>query len=160
MICTGMSIGSNSDTLVCMMHSLGDYIRARRERLGLNQAEFARRASVPRTTINRLEKGKTNLPEADVRRKLAVALGVRHVDILEAAGELSADEIDPRLQPTYPADEVRVIAERWHQFDADERRMIIYVLNSHLQLKGDEGVDNLVRSVDERPPAFRRSVAG
>jgi len=108
-----MSIGMNSDTVVCMMRTLKDFIISRREDLGWNQTELANHSGVPRTTVNRVEKGTTKLPEADVRRKLAAALGVRHVDILIAAGELAEDEVefpeDPRsdavrkLQPAIDA---------------------------------------------------------
>lgn len=143
-----------------MTSELAKWLIGMREMHGWKQSELADRAGITRQEMNAMEKGRIALPGADKRRKLAAALGVRHVDLLVAIGELSEDEIDPRRQPAYPADEVRVLAERWHQFDADERRMITYILNTHLLLKGEEGVDNLVQSVDEPQPAFRRSVAG
>jgi transcriptional regulator with XRE-family HTH domain len=99
----------NSDKVVCMMSTLKGFITERRKELGMNQTELANRSGVPRTTVNRIETGTTKLPEADVRRKLAKALGVRHVDLLIAAGELAANEVEPaddscseavrRLQP-------------------------------------------------------------
>jgi transcriptional regulator with XRE-family HTH domain len=89
-----VSIVMNGVTLVCMMRTLKGFITEKREQLGWTQTELARRAGVPRTTVNRVEQGTTKLPEADVRRKLAGALGVRHVDLLVAAGELSPNEID------------------------------------------------------------------
>lgn len=143
-----------------MNESLATYIAGLRRLRGLTQVALAERASVSRDVIAQIESGKSKLPVPENRRKLAAALGVRHVDLLVAAGELDADEITSQPQPAYPADEVRVLAERWHQLDADERRMITYVLNSHLKLSGDEGVDNLVQSVDDPRPAFRRSVTG
>lgn len=77
------------------MRTLKGFVTERREQLGINQTELAKRAGVPRTTVNRIEQGTTKLPEADIRRKLAKALGVRHVDILVAAGELTEEEVLP-----------------------------------------------------------------
>lgn len=75
-----------------MIRTLGSYIEERMEILGLNQTELALRCDVPRVTINRLVKGKTNLPDAGTRRKLAHGMGVTHLDILVAAGEITAEE--------------------------------------------------------------------
>jgi transcriptional regulator with XRE-family HTH domain len=76
-----------------MQGTLGDYIKDKRAELGLNQTELAKRSNVPRETINRIENNKTMLPSADSRRRLAKALGVSHLDILIAAGEITPDEI-------------------------------------------------------------------
>lgn len=89
---TPVSIGVNSDTVMCMMRTLASYITERREALGLNQTELAKRSGVPRTTVNRIETGTTKLPEANVRRLIAKGLGVSHLDLLVAAGELSEEE--------------------------------------------------------------------
>lgn len=83
----------HSASVLCVERTLGEYIRERREVLGLNQTELSRRADVPRETINRLENNKTALPFADTRRRLANALGVSHIDLLIAAGELNPDEV-------------------------------------------------------------------
>jgi transcriptional regulator with XRE-family HTH domain len=74
------------------MNGLGAYVARRREQLGLTQQELAERVGVRRDTIAQIET-RTKLPGADVRRRLAAALGVRHVDLLIAAGELSPEEI-------------------------------------------------------------------
>lgn len=140
--------------------TISQLLREHFARTGEEQAAFARRLELKPQTVSQLLAGDIKVPKAWIRRKLAAEFGLRHVDILVMAGELSADEIDPRLQPTYPADEVRVLSERWHQLTADERRMISYVLDTHLKLSGEEGVDNLVRTVDEPPAAFRRSATG
>ena len=76
-----------------MQSTLGDYLKTKREGLGLNQAELARRSGVLRETINRIENNKTMLPSADSRRRLAKALGVSHLDLLVAAGEITEEEI-------------------------------------------------------------------
>lgn len=85
----------NTGIVACMNGTLGAYIAARREALGLNQTELATRATVPRTTVNRIETGTTQLPSPDIRRKLAAVLGVSHLDLLIAAGEITEAEIAP-----------------------------------------------------------------
>lgn len=76
-----------------MMRTLGGYIRDYLDRTGLSQTELSARSNVPRVTINRLVKEKTALPDADTRRKLARAMGVSHLNILVAAGEIEPEEV-------------------------------------------------------------------
>ncbi len=83
-----------------MTETLGTYIERRREGLGWSQKDLAIRSEVPATTVNRIERGVTKLPEAGVRRRLAEALGVRHVDLLIAAGELTEEEVDASEEGT------------------------------------------------------------
>lgn len=90
---SSVSIGVTGNIVVCMIRTLSQYITERREALGLNQTELAKRAGVERTLINRLESGTTKLPAADKRRAIAKGLGVSHIDILVAAGELAQDEV-------------------------------------------------------------------
>jgi len=82
----------------CVIRNLGSYIKDRRDALGIRtQLDLARLSGVPPTTVNRIEKGVTQLPDADIRRKLARALGVTHVDILIAAGQITAEEIPAQI---------------------------------------------------------------
>lgn len=60
---------------------------------------LADRAGLRRSDVNAIEHGRVTLPGADKRRKLADALGIRHVDILVAAGELSEDEVPKEGEP-------------------------------------------------------------
>jgi transcriptional regulator with XRE-family HTH domain len=76
-----------------MQRTLGDYLKEKREASGLNQTELSKRAGVPRETVNRIENDKTQLPFADTRRRLAKALGVSHLQLLIAAGEITEQEI-------------------------------------------------------------------
>jgi transcriptional regulator with XRE-family HTH domain len=76
-----------------MESQLGNYIVAAREQRGWNQTEFAARANIKRAHLAQIERGKIALPSGELRRRLAAALDVRHVDILVAAGELTGDEI-------------------------------------------------------------------
>ena len=90
-----VSRSMNTDIVVCMTRTLGDFVREKREGLGLSQTELSARADVPRTTVNRIETGTTQLPSPDVRRRLAIALGVSHLDLLIASGEITEEEIAP-----------------------------------------------------------------
>lgn len=73
--------------------TIGAYVRAQRERLGLSQGELARRAELSSSHMSQIEQGRITWPNADIRRRLARALGVSHLDMLVAAGELSAEEV-------------------------------------------------------------------
>lgn len=77
------------------MHAggLGGFIRERRTRLGLTQKDLAVSADVAQSTISDFERGHLSLSNADTRRRIASALGVAHVDLLIAAGELTEAEL-------------------------------------------------------------------
>jgi len=115
-----------------MHRTLGDFIREKREALGMNQTELWRASGVPRETINRLENNKTQLPFADSRRRLAKALNVRHVDLLVAAGELTEDEIDPDI-PQYTDPTMDALAQTWPHLDEDRREDLIRYVNRLLE---------------------------
>jgi transcriptional regulator with XRE-family HTH domain len=80
-----------------VMNALGTFVRSRREQLGLTQAEVEERAGLAQTTVSNVERGRTALPSPDHRRRLAKVLGVGHVDLLIAAGELTAEDIADAL---------------------------------------------------------------
>lgn len=131
---TVVSTSNNPVTIVCMSEaagtSLGRYIRARRRDLGLTQDAVAEVAGVDRAHISQIETGKINLPDAELRRGIATALRVRHVDLLVAAGELRADEIELPPLPLNPFPE------------DDARHQVIDAL-----LRGDPKVLNLLELI-------------
>jgi transcriptional regulator with XRE-family HTH domain len=89
---------------------LARYIIERREQLGLTQAQIADRAGLARAEMNAIEKGRIKLPGAYKRRALASALGVRHIDLFIAAGEIEPDEVPTTNRPAIdeaPAGSVR-----------------------------------------------------
>jgi transcriptional regulator with XRE-family HTH domain len=95
-----------------MIEGLGAYIKRERAARGWTQRTLAERAGFldangepDRSLIAQVESGRTKMPLPDARRKLAAALGVPHVALLVAAGELTDDEaripaptIDPARQ--------------------------------------------------------------
>lgn len=88
-----MSMVRNTSNLVYMIRTLGPYVEEKRLALGLNQTELAEKCGLPRTTINRIESGTTKVPSPDFRRRLAKGLGVSHLDILVASGEIEPEEV-------------------------------------------------------------------
>ena len=72
---------------------LAELIRTRRRLLGLTQAELANRVGISQAYISNLERGRTQLPKVHIRRELAQALRMSHIDLLIAAGELDRHEL-------------------------------------------------------------------
>ena len=81
-----------------MTTKLGKWARIRREGLGITQADVAERMGpdVETNYVTKVETGRIKRPPAEMRRRLASALGVSHVDLLVAAGELADDEVGLR----------------------------------------------------------------
>jgi len=144
-----VSIGMDSAIVLCMTRTLGDFVREKREALGLTQTELSARAKIQRTTVNRIETGTTQLPSADIRRRLATALGVSHLDILVEAQEITRDEIEPLgVRGTVEPDPVR----------AD-----LITRLSRLPLTGDRpaairGLIDVYDDIDRRTAEARQSV--
>lgn len=80
-------------TLLSMSETLGQYIRSRREAMGITLTAAAERMGIHKGTVSMIELDKIGLPNPDHRRKIAKLLGVSHLDLLVAAGEISADEV-------------------------------------------------------------------
>ena len=76
-----------------MANGLGAYIRAWRMTNGVTQSDLARRADMLPPHLTQIETGKILLPNAEARRRLAMAMGITHLDLLMAAGEISDAEI-------------------------------------------------------------------
>ena len=78
-------------------------LKERREGLRLTQSEVAQRAGTTAAYISQIESGKVNMPNAELRRAISKALGIRHVDFLVAVGELGDWEV-PGFSPTADPD--------------------------------------------------------
>ena len=88
------SIPNESVSLVTMT-TLGDFVRQRRIDLGYpTQTGFAEAAGIHSAHLNQIERGKIALPNADLRRRLAKGLGISHIELLVAAGELESKEVE------------------------------------------------------------------
>ena len=67
------------------------------------QIEFARATGFKPQTVNTWLRGKVTLPQIDARRRLARELGISHVELLVAMGELDEDEVAIPEDPRSPA---------------------------------------------------------
>ena len=97
MMCDTVSRVTRWDTFLGMtqeLTSLAALIQRQMDELGIKtQADLARAAKLTPQDINRFFSGGTKLPTADKRRALAKALGVSHLDLLVAAGEITEEEL-------------------------------------------------------------------
>lgn len=107
--------------LGCVEQSLGAYVVGIRSTRQMSQAELARRANMSASHLAQIERGNIALPSADVRRRLARALGVHHLDLLVAAGELEAEEISP------------VVGELTRDDDGEAAHLISLLRTAHLE---------------------------
>lgn len=85
-----------------METGIAGYIKERRSRRGWSQVRLAEEVGTSSAYVSQLESGRVNLPGADLRRRLAAALGVTHLDLLVAAGELTDDEAGTPRQLAEP----------------------------------------------------------
>src|SRR5262249_35821690 len=69
-------VGGEETTGESIMSTLGERLRAAREKRGWTQEEVARRAQLPRQAISRLERGERTHVRSDVLGRLAMALAV------------------------------------------------------------------------------------
>lgn len=90
-----------------MENYIGENIRYYRERLGISQAELARRLGKTGSAVSQYEAG-INVPRVQVVEKMADVLGCRVSDIFEPnMGLLDAEDVLHTYQLTY--DEVLFI---------------------------------------------------
>ncbi len=75
------------------MTPLAARVKALRRSRGLSQAQLGTMAGIPQTSISNIEGGKTGLPSADQRRRLAAALETSNVELLLAAREVDEGEL-------------------------------------------------------------------
>jgi len=106
---------------------LAELVQARRRMLGLTQAELAQRAGVSQTYISNLERGRNQLPKVQIRRQIAQALRMSHIDLLIAAGELDRHELPGSADAVRPV--VVGLASRLDSLPADTRRALERVID-------------------------------
>ena len=106
-----------------------------------NQAEFARSIGESTAVLNRWVTGQVKLPRPASRRKLARKLGVRHVDILVAAGELWPSEVADVPPP--PAPEHSELDRLWGQLPPAMQESLMVTIRETVKLNAR------LRQVDE-----------
>lgn len=149
----------------CVMNTdgLGGYIQRRRDELGLNQTELAKRADIKRAHFSQIEGGHISLPSAEIRRRLADALKVRHVDLLVAAKELTSAEVpvegaerEPFPRDPLKADAVRIIADL-DDFNTQLACRFLKYLRDEGQPKNADSAANNDSSMESAVPASAAS---
>ena len=76
------------------LERLGRFVRDSRLRLGLSQAQLARRVGWSQERVSVLEHGTYGLPSLPKLDRLATALDVPLADMLEALGYVVRDEVE------------------------------------------------------------------
>ena len=106
--------------------TMGSYIKERRLTLSMTQADLGGAVGKDKAYISQIELGKVALPNADLRRRLAEALQLRHVDLLIAAGELEPNEVpgEPTQFDLGSLDAAGQLCQQLHLIDLsrDQRR--------------------------------------
>lgn len=83
---------------------LGDFLRSRREELGLTTRQLGAQAGVNDATIVRIERGEFAAPRPDKLSKLTEALGLRLADVFALAEYVAPSELPgfaPYLRSKY-----------------------------------------------------------
>lgn len=74
-------------------YPLGGLVRRRRSELRLTQTELAERAGISQAYLSSMERGLVRMPDVEIRRRLAEALRMTHVQLLLDIEELSPAEL-------------------------------------------------------------------
>ena len=85
--------GDRLDCMSANVPTLRAFVIDRMRDLGLTQTALSKAAGLAIADINGIVQGRIKLPGADKRRRLASALGVSHLDLLVAAGEITEAEL-------------------------------------------------------------------
>lgn len=115
-------------------NNLGDFIRERREELGLSRNALAVSAGISHTELRRIETGERKEPSGSVLISLAKALGISEEKMLEVAGI---------LQPSAPAFPILKTAKQ-----RDTISEIARGLARNSDSLKDEDLDDLLKQVD------------
>lgn len=116
-------------------YPLGAIVRAGRNQLRLTQQEFADRVGVSQAYISSMERGSVRMPDVEIRRRLADALGMTHVDLLIGCRELEPEEVTSG--PSRPA--VSPYQQKLDGLDPETRRTIERIIDDAWELKGLRG---------------------
>jgi transcriptional regulator with XRE-family HTH domain len=112
-----------------MSETLGSYLKRERERRGRTQQATADDAGIDRPHLSMIESGKIAWPNADIRRRIARALDLSPLDLLIAAGELSAEDVAgmARREPFAAGDPRRTLMERSAQLTDEDIAALLHM---------------------------------
>jgi transcriptional regulator with XRE-family HTH domain len=105
--------------------AFGDYLRARREAIGISQGQLARLTQTRDSTINRLEAGTISAPRPDKLSRIARQLDLDLADVFAMAGYVVPTHLPapiPYLHAKYPDLPQKAIVEIDAQLRAVAKR--------------------------------------
>ena len=139
-----------------MSTSLGDFIRERRQDLGLTQEELAERlgGSVRQSDVSRLESNRVAMPRRERLLQIAHALEVSLGELLVSSGWLTFEE-SQRLDEVPDA-----VSEDW-LLDLQRIREKVEALRQALELASQmlEEADRSLATLTKMAPTMRSEVA-
>jgi transcriptional regulator with XRE-family HTH domain len=110
--------------------AFGDRVRAWRETLGIKQAELARRSGLDTATISRIEHGKQTNPTTDTVQRLATALGITPVELMQEAAPagLEGPPLELARAVGLSPGQLRVLETTWAGWTLAARRALLQEL--------------------------------
>lgn len=118
--------------------TLGEFIRTRRDELGMSRNQLAIKANISHTEVHRIETGERRQPSLKVLCALADALQTPQEDFLRIAGYSPAEDASA-IEKAFPG--LKTDKQR------ETARKIVDGLSRNSQLK-DEDLDDLYRQVE------------
>jgi transcriptional regulator with XRE-family HTH domain len=106
--------------------TLGEYLRAERERAGISQRHLASRVGIHNSYLARLENGETANPAADLLQRIADILEISSADLLAFIGVKPPEglpDLAPYLRAKYRLDDaaIREMAEHMQRLSQNEQ---------------------------------------
>lgn len=117
--------------------TFGEFIRNRRARLGLMQADVARAIGRPDSYVSRLENDRfKELPSPDEMLLLAEVLKCSEADLLRAAGYLKGGQPELDIDLTDP--DVQFFANHVGEMDREQRDAIVAIIRQFRRQQAQE----------------------
>lgn len=96
---------------------IGNFLRSKREDLGLSQAEVARRAGIDKATVSRVESARHLVPKTDNLQAIGEVVGVSLMDIFAAGGWIPQRDL-PSIHPYLRAKYCNMPTELMQEIEA------------------------------------------
>lgn len=101
------------------MLKLGEFIKEKRESTGMSQKALGEAAGLSDSAIQRIEAGSRKNPSWDSLCKIAKALDIHPFEILQNAGYITTEDLQPYSQPVKGLNELNERELRYVQLFAD-----------------------------------------
>ncbi|WP_081327457.1 helix-turn-helix domain-containing protein [Paenibacillus polymyxa] len=103
-----------------IMKSFGQFIKSAREEKGLTLTQVAEASGISHSHLSRIESGDRNPPKTPVMQRLAKALGVSFIELMDKAGQ-------------------------WEKLDNSEKELLVSIYNENEQILDE--VLSMLRSI-------------